>query len=154
MKPAILILLIAAAAVAQTSDAVESFYRSKGKRGVLYSFQKLEGKEPCDLIEVNENYRFRNGDRFQLRMAANFEGYLYLYNQSGEGRLEQIFPGDSGKGKQLQAFRDYVLRFKVETFRALTADLAKPAELFPELYQDWGDTEAYSLKLGRGECAV
>ena len=53
-----------------------------------------------------------------------------------------------------ESFRDYVLRFKIETFRALTADLAKPAELFPELYQDWGDTEAYSLKLGRGECAV
>ena len=43
---------------------------------------------------------------------------------------------------------------KVETFRAMTADLAKPAELFPELYQDWGDKEAYSLQLGRGECAV
>ena len=36
----------------------------------------------------------------------------------------------------------------------VTADLAKPAELFPEIYQDWGDTETYSLKLGRGECAV
>ena len=33
------------------------------------------------------------------------------------------------------------------------SDLAKPAESFPELYQDWGDSEAYSLKLGRGECA-
>jgi sulfite reductase beta subunit-like hemoprotein len=53
-----------------------------------------------------------------------------------------------------ERFRDYVLRFKIETFRAMTSDLAKPAELFPELYQDWGDTEVYSLKLGRGECAV
>ena len=25
---------------------------------------------------------------------------------------------------------------------------------FPEIYQDWGDDEAYSLELGRGECAV
>jgi sulfite reductase beta subunit-like hemoprotein len=53
-----------------------------------------------------------------------------------------------------ERFRDYVLRFKIETFRELTADLAKPVELFPEIYQDWGDTEAYSLSLGRGECAV
>ena len=53
-----------------------------------------------------------------------------------------------------ESFRDYVLRHKVETFRELTDDLAKPAELFPEIYQDWGDTEAYSLQLGRGECAV
>src|SRR5205823_4290543 len=36
-----------------------------------------------------------------------------------------------------ESFREYVLRFKVETFREMTNDLAKPAELFPELYQDW-----------------
>jgi len=53
-----------------------------------------------------------------------------------------------------ETFRQYVLRHKVETFRALTADLAKPAELFPELYQDWGDDGAFSLQLGRGECAA
>ena len=53
-----------------------------------------------------------------------------------------------------ETFRDYVLRHKVETFRALTLDLAKPAELFPEIYKDWGDDEAYSLQLGRGECAA
>jgi sulfite reductase beta subunit-like hemoprotein len=52
-----------------------------------------------------------------------------------------------------ETFRDYVLRNKVETFRGLTADLAKPASLFPEMYQDWGDDTAFSLKLGRGECA-
>jgi sulfite reductase beta subunit-like hemoprotein len=53
-----------------------------------------------------------------------------------------------------ETFRAYVMRHKVETFRTLTNDLAKPAETFPELYQDWGDDEAFSLKLGRGECAV
>jgi sulfite reductase beta subunit-like hemoprotein len=53
-----------------------------------------------------------------------------------------------------ESFRQYVLRHKVEVFRGLTADLAKPAELFPEIYQDWGDDEAYSLQLGRGECAA
>jgi sulfite reductase beta subunit-like hemoprotein len=53
-----------------------------------------------------------------------------------------------------ESFRQYVMRHKVETFRELTNDLAKPADLFPEIYQDWGDDEAYSLQLGRGECAV
>jgi sulfite reductase beta subunit-like hemoprotein len=53
-----------------------------------------------------------------------------------------------------ETFRQYVLRHKVEVFRALTADLAKPGELFPEIYQDWGDEEAFSLQLGRGECAA
>ena len=53
-----------------------------------------------------------------------------------------------------ETFRQYVLRYKVEVFRTMTADLAKPAELFPEIYQDWGDDEAFSLQLGRGECAA
>jgi sulfite reductase beta subunit-like hemoprotein len=53
-----------------------------------------------------------------------------------------------------ETFRQYVLRERIETFRALTAEFAKPAELFPEIYQDWGDEQAYSLQLGRGECAA
>ncbi len=53
-----------------------------------------------------------------------------------------------------ERFRDYVMRFKVETFRSLTADLAKPAEIEPELYRDFGDDVDFSLDLGRGECAA
>ena len=53
-----------------------------------------------------------------------------------------------------ERFREFVLREKVETFRDLTREFAKPAELFPEIYQDWGDDVAYSLQLGRGECAA
>lgn len=53
-----------------------------------------------------------------------------------------------------ERFRDYVLRHKIETFRAMTADLVKPAALAPEMFRDWGDEVEYSLKLGRGECAA
>ena len=55
--------------------------------------------------------------------------------------------------EQGETFRAYVLRHKVETFRLMTTDLAKPAEMFPEMYRDWGDDMEYSLQLGRGECA-
>ncbi len=53
-----------------------------------------------------------------------------------------------------ETFREYVLRFQVETFRSLTADLAKPIEIDPDFYLDWGDTEPFSLQLGRAECAA
>jgi sulfite reductase beta subunit-like hemoprotein len=53
-----------------------------------------------------------------------------------------------------ETFRQYVMRNKVETFREFTNDLARPAELYPEIYQDWGDDAAFSLHLGRGECAA
>jgi sulfite reductase beta subunit-like hemoprotein len=52
-----------------------------------------------------------------------------------------------------ETFRQYVMRNKVEFFRQTTSDLAKPPELFPEIYNDWGDESAFSLQLGRGECA-
>jgi sulfite reductase beta subunit-like hemoprotein len=53
-----------------------------------------------------------------------------------------------------ETFRQYVLRQKVTFFKEMTNDLAKPPELFPEIYQDWGDEAAFSLQLGRGECAA
>ena len=53
-----------------------------------------------------------------------------------------------------ETFRAYVMRHKVETFRKLTADLVKPADLAPEMYREWGDDIDYSLELGRGECAA
>jgi sulfite reductase beta subunit-like hemoprotein len=53
-----------------------------------------------------------------------------------------------------ETFRAYVMRHKVQFFREMTAELAKPADMFPEIYQDWGDDTAFSLQLGRGECAA
>ena len=52
-----------------------------------------------------------------------------------------------------ESFRDYVLRNKIGFFKELTADLVKPLELNDEMCMDWGDEVAYSLQLGRGECA-
>ena len=53
-----------------------------------------------------------------------------------------------------ESFREYVMRYKIEFFREATSDLAKPIEIAPEVYQDWGDDTDFSLKLGRGECAA
>jgi sulfite reductase beta subunit-like hemoprotein len=53
-----------------------------------------------------------------------------------------------------ESFRAYVLRHKVDTFRKLTADITKPTEANPDMYKDWGDDVAFSLQLGRGECAA
>ena len=52
-----------------------------------------------------------------------------------------------------ETFRDYVLRHKVAFFKEMVADLAKPAEYNAEWFMDWGDSENFSLQLGRGECA-
>jgi sulfite reductase beta subunit-like hemoprotein len=53
-----------------------------------------------------------------------------------------------------ECFRDYVLRYKVEFFRAMVADVAKPEHASQDLLLDWGDDVSFSLQLGRGECAA
>jgi sulfite reductase beta subunit-like hemoprotein len=68
--------------------------------------------------------------------------------------VERVLAHYKENRQEGEAFRAYVMRNKVEFFKKLTADLVKPANLAPEMYHDWGDDEAYSLKLGRGECAA
>ena len=68
--------------------------------------------------------------------------------------VERIVDHYKDNKRDGETFRGYVLRFKVEFFRAMLADLAKPDVTDAEVYMDWGDTEAFSLKLGRGECAA
>lgn len=68
--------------------------------------------------------------------------------------VERVLAHFKQNRQDAETFRAYVLRHKVEVFRKLTADLVKPAELFPEMYKDWGDEIDYSLELGRGECAA
>jgi len=46
------------------------------------------------------------------------------------------------------------MRHKVDAFMNLTAALVKPPLTNPKMFRGWGDDEAYSLQLGRGECAA
>lgn len=68
--------------------------------------------------------------------------------------VERVLEHYKADYREGETFREYVMRNKVEFFKQMTADLAKPSEYSPEMFQDWGDQEAYSLKLGRGECAA
>ena len=68
--------------------------------------------------------------------------------------VERVLDHFTANRAEGESFRDYVKRHKVETFRKLTADLAKPADPGAEMFKDWGDSEDYSLQLGRGECAA
>jgi sulfite reductase beta subunit-like hemoprotein len=96
---------------------------------------------------------------YYLMMLGGTEQHFGLAIQSLPAKLapvavDRVLAHYKSNHQEGETFREYVLRHKAETFKKLTADLAKPAELFPEMYKDWGDEEAYSLQLGRGECAA
>jgi len=70
----------------------------------------------------------------------------------GGGSCDPHFQANREAG---ESFRGYVLRHKVETFRKLTADLAKAGGVVSRrIYQDWGDEDAVFTEVGSRECAA
>ncbi len=67
--------------------------------------------------------------------------------------LERVVDHFKANRTEGEGFRDYVTRHKVEFFRSMLSNLAKPSMLDPEMAKDWGDETSFSLQLGRGECA-
>ena len=116
--------------------------------GFYGNARKIEGREiPYYQMLLGGGYDDQGIMRFGLAVQS-------IPARLGPEAVQRVLAHFQANRLDGEGFRDYVLRYKIETFRELTADLAKPAEFFPEIYQDWGDTDAYSLKLGRGECAV
>src|SRR6266404_3058847 len=114
-----------------------------GDIGFYGNARKIEGKEvPYYLMLLG-------GTQEQFGVAI--QSLPARLAPAAVGRVLEHYKQNRQDG---ETFRAYVLRHKVETFRKLTADLVKPAELAPEMYRDWGDDVDYSLELGRGECAA
>jgi sulfite reductase beta subunit-like hemoprotein len=119
-----------------------------GDIGFYGNARKIDGKEvPYYQMLLGGGYDEQGMLRFGLAVQSIPARLAPVAVQ----RVLDHFLANRSEG---ESFRQYVLRHKVETFRELTREFAKPAELFPEIYQDWGDDEAFSLKLGRGECAA
>jgi sulfite reductase beta subunit-like hemoprotein len=119
-----------------------------GSIGFYGNARKLEGKEvPYYQMLLGGGHDQEGIMRFGLAVQA-------IPARLAPEAVRRVLDHFVANHEPGEHFRQYVLRHKVETFRELTADLARPADLEPEAYQDWGDTMAYSLQLGRGECAA
>jgi sulfite reductase beta subunit-like hemoprotein len=119
-----------------------------GNIGFYGNARKLDGKEiPYYQMLLGGGYDEEGIMRFGLAVQS-------IPAKTAPEAVRRVLDHFVANRQRGEGFRDYVLRQKVETFRSLTNDLAKPPEEDPEIYQDWGDTVPYSLKLGRGECAA
>jgi len=56
--------------------------------------------------------------------------------------------------QRAESFSEWVARTPDEAIIARVGPLADVTNASEDLFVDWGDTETYSLKLGRGECAA
>jgi hypothetical protein len=58
------------------------------------------------------------GDRVRFRFRTNFDGYLYVMNQSSSGHYEQLFPREeTGQDNRIAASRDYQVPATSTAFR-------------------------------------
>ncbi len=114
-----------------------------GDIGFYGNSRKIDGKE------VPYYLMLMGGSQEQFGMAIQS-----LPARLAPVAVERILDHFKDNRQEGESFRDYLVRHKVEFFKKMTADLVKPSELTPEMYLDWGDDVAFSLKLGRGECAA
>ncbi len=119
-----------------------------GDIGFYGNARKIDGKEvPYYQMLLGGGY----DEAGMMRFGVAVQSVPARLAPEATRRVLDHFLADRREG---ESFRQYVLRNKVEKFRAMTADLVKPAEIAPEMYKDWGDEVEFSLKLGRGECAA
>jgi hypothetical protein len=58
------------------------------------------------------------GDRVRFRFRTNFDGYLYVMNQSTSGKYEQLFPREeTGQDNRIVASKDYQVPATSVAFR-------------------------------------
>jgi hypothetical protein len=58
------------------------------------------------------------GDRVRFKFRTNFDGFLYVMNQSTSGKYEQLFPReDTGKDNRIAASSEYLVPATSAAFR-------------------------------------
>lgn len=118
-----------------------------GSLGFYGNSRKIEGKEvPYYQMMLGGGYDREGMLRFGLAISS-------LPAKLAPVAARRVLDHFIINRQEGETFREYVMRNKVEFFRSMMADLAKPAKYEADWFMDWGDQESYSLQLGRGECA-
>jgi sulfite reductase beta subunit-like hemoprotein len=115
--------------------------------GFYGNSRKIDGREvPYYLMLLGGGYDKEGLIRFGLAVSS-------IPARLAPIAVKRVLEHYAANRNAGETFREYVMRHKVDHFKALIADLVKPAEVSPEMFRDWGDEQDFSLQLGRGECA-
>lgn len=104
IRPALLLLPVAGLALlppapAQTKNMVQGVHRMQ------LMLERLDGS---NWKAVDPALVLAHGDRVRFRFQTNFDGYLYVTNQSTSGKYEQLFPrSETGQDNHIVAGKDY-----------------------------------------------
>ncbi len=75
-----------------TSSRVPVINAVRTPLGLRYAVLKVNGAES---VEVSPSTRFKSGDRIQLKIQTNSDGYLYVIAQGSSGAWQVMFPAKS-----------------------------------------------------------
>jgi hypothetical protein len=99
MRLLALAALLAAGAAAQSRTMMEGAHRME------IMLERLDGQV---WHTIDPGLVLQQGDRVRFRFRTNFDGYLYVMNQSTSGKYEQLFPRDeTGKDNRVAANKEY-----------------------------------------------
>ena len=78
----------------------------------------LERLDGSDWHSIDPALVLQRGDRVRFRFHTNFDGYLYVTNQSTSGKYEQLFPREeTGRDNRVSADKEYQVPATSAAFR-------------------------------------
>lgn len=102
-------LLLAAAAYAQSHTMRAGAHRME------IMLDRLDGET---WKAIDPALVLQPGDRVRFRFRTNFDGYLYVLNQSTSGKYEQLFPREeTGQENHIGAGKEYQIPATSTVFR-------------------------------------
>jgi hypothetical protein len=97
--------LFAAVGVLATLAFAQSRTMTEGAHRMEITLERLNGQ---DWHSVDPALVLAQDDRVRFRFRTNFDGYLYVMNQSTSGKYEQLFPRDeTGQDNRIAANKEY-----------------------------------------------
>lgn len=102
-------VLLAGLAFPQSRTMTEGAHRME------LMLQRLEGSA---WHTIDPGLVLAQGDRVRFRFRTNFDGYLYVTNQSTSGKYEQLFPREeTGQDNRVEAGKEYQVPATSTVFR-------------------------------------
>jgi hypothetical protein len=95
----------AAAALLAVSCFGQSRVMTQGSNRMEIQLERMDGST---WRTIDPGRVLAQGDRVRFRFRTNFDGYLYVMNQSTSGKYEQLFPREeTGTDNKVVAGKDY-----------------------------------------------
>jgi len=105
----------AALALAAATLGAQTHTMTEGSHRMELMLERLDGNT---WRGIDPGLILNQGDRVRFKFRTNFDGFLYVMNQSTSGKYEQLFPReDTGKDNRIAASSEYLVPATSAAFR-------------------------------------